>query len=176
MPGRLFRAVAMVLVLVTAVPALAEQLKFDHRLYPPLKAVFDSGRTELIQYNDKNPAYVTDLIVVRGTSVRDWTEAMIIIARSPGKKVLTAADWMAELQRQAQRECASQFSILAQDAVSITFERQSQGCAASYPATAIYRIVQGKKSLFLLGVMSKTGLSSDSRVAWLALFGSAELE
>jgi hypothetical protein len=40
----------------------------------------------------------------------------------------------------------------------------------------MYRIVQGQKSMFLLGVMSKDGITPDARRAWLALFASARLE
>ncbi len=176
MSGLILRGMAMMALVLCSAPAMAEKLLFDHRLYAPLKEVFDSGRDDLIQFNAKNPAYVVDLIVVRGKSVRNWTEAMIIIARTPSPKVRTAAEWMAELQRQGEAECTSQFTIVAQDAISITFERSSQGCRADYPANAIYRIVQGQKSLFLLGVMSKDGFTTDVRSAWLALLGSARLE
>ena len=173
---KLLRGVVMLLAALCAAPVLAEKLSFDHRLYQPLKDVLDSGRDDMILFNAKDPAYVTDLIVIRGKSVRNWTEALIIIARSPSPKARTAADWLAELKLQSEAECASQFSIIAQDANSITFERSSQGCRPGYPADAIYRIVQGKKGLFLLGAMSKDGFTPDSRGAWLALLGSAKLD
>jgi len=173
---RVLRGLAMLLAALCASPVLAEKLSFDHRLYPPLKEVLDSGRDDMIQFNAKDPAYVTDLIVIRGKSTRSWTEAMIIIARTPSAKARTAADWMDELKRQSDAECVSQFSIIAQDEISITFERSSQGCRSGYPANAIYRIVQGKRGLFLLGAMSKDGFTAESRTAWLALFGSAKLD
>ena len=176
MTVRLLRGLAMLLAALCASPVLAEKLSFDHRLYQPLKEVLDSGRDDMIQFNGKNPAYVTDLIVIRGKSTRSWTEAMIIIARTPSAKARTAAEWMAELQRQSDAECANRFSIIARDNISITFERRSQGCRPGYPANAIYRIVQGKKGLFLLGAMSKDGFTSDARTAWLALLGSAKLD
>lgn len=176
MTVRLLRGLAMLLAALCSTPVFAEKLSFDHRLYQPLKDVLDSGRDDMIQFNAKNPAYVTDLIVIRGKSTRSWTEAMIIIARSPSAKARTAADWLAELKQQSEAECASTFSIIAQDDFSITFERSSQGCRSGYPANAIYRIVQGKKGLFLLGAMSKDGFTPDARSAWLALLGSAKLD
>lgn len=176
MSGKILRGLVMLGLALCSAPAMAEKLLFDHRLYQPLMEVFESGRDDLIQFNAKNPAYVVDLIVVRGKSVRDWTEAMIIIARTPGPKVRDAGQWKAELELQAQKECPSQFSILSQDEVSITFERRSTGCRSDYPANAIYRIVRGQKSLFLLGVMSKDGFTADARNGWLALLGSARLE
>lgn len=66
MTGRLLRSLVMLLAALCAAPALAEKLSFDYRLYQPLKDVLDSGRDDLILYNAKNPAYVTDLIVIRG--------------------------------------------------------------------------------------------------------------
>ena len=101
---------------------------------------------------------------------------MIIIARSPGPLVRTAVQWKAELEGQALEECPSTFATIAQDDISITFERSSTSCRPGYPATAIYRIVQGQKSLFLLGVMSKDGITADARRGWLALFASARLD
>ncbi len=173
---RLPAMIAAALLAVSAAPALADKLVFDHRLYAPLKAVFDSGAQEMIQYNDKNPAYVTDLIVVRGKSPRNWTEAMIIIARKPDAKAMTPADWLAELKRQAAAKCPSEFAVIAEDAGSVTFERRSHGCPSDYPQSALYRIVQGKPSLFLLGAMSKDGFTADARQSWLALFASARLD
>ena len=162
--------------LACASPALADKLVFDHRLNPALTQALDSGRRDLILFNDKNPAYVTDLIVVRGQSVKDWTEAMVIIARKPGEKVPGPAEWLTELKGQAAQQCQSEFAVLAEDENSLTLERRSSGCPANYPANAIYRIVKGKPSLFLLGAMSKDGFTADARKAWLALFASAHLE
>lgn len=170
---RLFTALAC---LACATPAFADKLVFDHRLYPALTETLDSGRRDLIQFNDKNPAYVTDLIVVRGRSVKDWTEAMIIISRKPGEKVPGPTEWMAELKGQANQQCQSEFAILAEDENSVTLERRSSGCPANYPPNALYRIVKGKPSLFLLGAMSKDGFSAEARKGWLTLFASAHLE
>lgn len=170
---RLFTALAC---LAFAAPAFADKLVFDHRLNPALTETLDGGRSDLILFNDKNPAYVTDLIVVRGRSVKDWTEAMIIISRKPGGNVPGPAEWMAELKGQAGQQCQSEFAVLAEDENSLTLERHSTGCPKNYPANALYRIVKGKPSLFLLGAMSKDGFTVDARKAWLALFASAHLE
>lgn len=163
-------------LLAFASPAFADKLVFDHRLYPALNASLDSGRSDMILFNDKNPAYVTDLIVVRGQSVKDWTEAMIIIARKPGEKVSGPSEWLAELKLQSVQQCPSELNVLAEDEGSITIERRSTGCPANYPSNALYHIVKGKPSLFLLGAMSKDGFTPESRTAWLALFASAHLE
>ncbi len=173
----IFRFFACFALLLFATPALAEQLTFDHRLSLPLKAVLDSGDPARIDFNDSNPRYVTDVIAVRGRSASEWTEALVIIARTPDRRgVHTAAQWLAELRTQAERRCQSDFRIIAEDAVSVTFERTSTGCPADYPPVALYRTVTGSRSLFLLAAMARDNLSEQSRQEWLALLASAHLE
>jgi hypothetical protein len=159
-----------------APPALAEKLVFDHRLSPALKAVLDSGDAGMIDYNAANPRNVIDLIAVRGKSAQNWTEALVIIARTPDRKVRSAADWTAQLQREAKAKCSSTFTELARDELSITYERRSFGCPAGYPPIALYRAVAGKRSLFLLAVLVKDDLNESSRGQWLAMMSSAHLE
>lgn len=170
------RLVLLVALALTAAPASAERLLFDHRLSPPLKAVLDAKNAAMISYNDKNPRYVVDVIAVRGKSASDWTEALVIIARTPSKKVRTAAAWMAELRAEAESRCPTQVTALAEDTRSMTFERRSTGCRGDYPPVALYRAVAGERSLFLLAVMARDELSEQSRREWLALLGSARLE
>lgn len=163
------------LVLLT-MPALAEKLVFDHRLSPALKAVLDSGDASMIDYNAANPRNVVDVIAVRGKSAQNWTEALVIIARTPDRKVRSAADWTAQLQREAKAKCSSTFTELARDEMSITYERRSAGCPAGYPPIALYRAIAGQRSLFLLAVLVKDDLSESSRRQWLAMMSSARLE
>ena len=130
-----FRFVLLAALVLSATSAMAERLLFDHRLSPPLKAVLDSKNAAMISYNDKNPKYVVDVIAVRGNSASDWTEALVIIARTPSRKVRTAADWMAELRAEAEaRRCANRIEMLAEDAGSVTFERRSTACRARLSA------------------------------------------
>ena len=170
------RIAALLGLLLLAGPALAEKLVFDHRLSPALKAVLDSGDAAMIDYNTANPRNVIDLIAVRGTSAKNWTEALVIIARTPDRKVSSAAEWTAQLQREAKAKCASTLTELARDATSITYERRSIGCPAGYSPIALYRAIGGKRSLFLLAVLVKDDLSESSRRQWLAMMSSAHLE
>ena len=163
-------------LLLGAAPALADKLVFDHRLSPPLKAVLDSADAAMIDYNNSNPRNVVDLIAVRGKSAQDWSEALVIIARTPDRKVNSAGGWAAELQREAQTKCKSSFTELARDEKSITYERRSVGCPTGYPVFALYRASAGKHSLFLLAVLVKDDLSETSRQQWLALMSSGRLE
>ena len=166
---------AALLVLALPGAANAEKLTFDHRIYPPLLAVIDSGRTEMIRFNDSNPKYITDQIAVQGTSVDNWTEALDIIVRTRKSKMNSPADWAGQLQRDASALCASTFNTIAQDEISITFERHSSSCPAGTARTGFYRIVTGKKSLFLLNALAVGEVSGQARQQWLALLGSAHL-
>lgn len=172
----LARAVAAILPLLVAAPAMAEQLVFDHRLSPPLKAVFDADDPDKISYNAKDPRYVTDLIAVRGASARDWVEALAIIARTPRGKVPTARDWAEELRAEAARHCPGTFTTIAEDAGSVTLERRSSGCAVNYPPFAIYRAIAGKRSLFLLAAMTKDEMSDEVQSQWRAVLASAHVQ
>ena len=171
-PGRLVAAV----LLLAAAPALAEQLSFDHREVPALIQVLDSGDAAMIDYNAANPRYITDVIAVRGRSARDWDEALVIIARTPTAKVATVQDWLEELRADARRRCDAELAVIAQDASSLTFERHAERCPGNYPRNAIYRVVGGKNSLFLLAVLSRDDLVAERRGQWLALLRSAHLE
>lgn len=163
-------------LLLIGAPALAERLVFDHRLYPPLKAVLDSGDASMIDYNAANPRNVVDLIAVRGTSAQNWTEALVIIARTPDRKVRSADDWVADLQREAKAKCASTFTQLTRDENSVMLERRSTGCPLGYPETALYRAIGGKRSLFLLAVLVKDDLGVNARSQWLTMMSSAHLQ
>jgi hypothetical protein len=170
------RFAAFVALVLIATPALAERLTFDHRLSPPLKAVFEANDPAMIDFNDSNPRYVTDVIAVRGKSASDWIEALVIIARTPDRKVRTAAQWMAELRAEADKQCRSEIRILAEDTGSVTFERRSTGCPKDYPHRALYRVVAGKRSLFLLAVLAKDEPGEESQRQWRALLDSAHLD
>ena len=170
------RIASLIALLFLAAPAAAEQLVFDHRLSPPLKAVLDSGDASMIDYNNANPHNVVDLIAVRGKSAKDWIEALVIIARTPDRKVRNAGDWTAQLQREAKSKCSSTFTELARDQISNTYERRSIGCPAGYPRIALYRVIAGQRSLFLLAVLVKDDLGESSRGQWLGMMSSAHLD
>lgn len=165
-------------LLVLALPgtARAEKLTFDHRLYPPLAAVLDSGRTEMIRFNDSNPKYVTDRIAVQGTSVDHWTEALDIVVRLRSSKMDSASDWAGQIQRAASALCPSTFTTIAQDERALTFERRSSGCPAGTAQTGLYRIVAGRKSLFMLNSLAMGDMPATVRQQWLELFGTAHLD
>lgn len=170
------RTVLALFLMAAASAAGAEQLKFDHRLYPPLKQTLDSGDASMIDFNQSNPRYVVDWIVVRGKSTKDWDEAMQIIARTPTKQVRSVREWMDEIRKASEGKCAARFTTLAEDAVSITFRRDAEDCPARLARSGLYRVVAGKGSLFLLAAFTRAPMDDASRGQWLMLLESARVE
>jgi hypothetical protein len=156
-------------------PALAERLNFDHRLYPPLKAVFDQDRKDMIAFDNSNPKYVVDRVATQGKSASDWTEALDIISRVTARDMKTADDWYAEIRAKSQKACASQFIVIERGENSITFSRRSTNCGKDKVQFALYRVVAGQRSLFLLNAINRSDMSEPVRLQWLALLGSARL-
>jgi hypothetical protein len=170
-----FHCLALALVACSA-PAAAERLQFDYRLSPPLQQVLDAGDKGMIDFNADDPKRLVDLIAVKGTSAKDWTEALEIISIPAPRKLSTARQWLAALQQQALARCPGTFTVLAEDANSVTYERHSPDCAAERSPQGLYRLVAGKRSWFQLAVLAKGELGTAERTQWLAVLGSAHIE
>ncbi|MDT0507660.1 hypothetical protein [Novosphingobium sp. MMS21-SN21R] len=168
------------MLLLIAMPAHAERLNFDHRLSPPLQRVLDEGRSEMVQFDGADPTRLVDLIAVRGESATNWKEALQIISIPKQKKLEGAQGWMIQIQdgirARATATCRAEFSVLARDESSITFERRSTGCGPESVSYGLYRLVTGKRSWFQLAVLAKDGISGEAKAQWLALLASAHLE
>lgn len=162
-------------VLAIASPAHAERMLFDHQLDARIGEVFDSGRKEMIHFDQSNPAYVYDRIAIQGSSADNWTEALEIIVRTPGKDVRSPRDWVQQISAVSAAACPSQVTPLDHDDSSMTFVRQSPACAGAPAETALYRIVAGRKSLFLLGARYKGEMPQATRSRWLSILASARI-
>lgn len=169
-------AILAFLPMLAASPAHAEKLLFDHQLYPQIGAVLDSGHKEMVIFDDRNPKYVFDRIAIQGTSAENWTEALEIIVRTPEKRVKSPSDWVQQISAPAAIDCAVRLTPIAEDSGSITVMRQASACAAAPAETAIYRIVAGTKSLFLLGARYKGEMDPVMRERWLRVLASARIE
>jgi hypothetical protein len=172
---RIRQAILFVLPLLAATPAHAERMLFDHRLDPRIGEVLDSGRKEMVLFDESNPAYVYDRIAIQGSSADSWTEALEIIVRTPRKPVRSPSDWVQQIGATSAAACPNQITPLAQDETSLTFLRQAPACAGSPAETALYRIVAGRKSLFLLGARYKGEMPPATRTRWLAVLASARV-
>jgi hypothetical protein len=169
-------AILCFLPMLAASPAHAERLLFDHHLYPQIGAVLDSGRKEMVIFNDRNPKYVFDRIAIQGSSAENWTEALEIIVRTPEKSVKSPSDWIRQIGAGTTANCASQITSVAEDETSLTVMRQVPACSGAPAETALYRIVAGRKSLFLLGARYKGEMDQAMRGRWLSVLASARVE
>jgi hypothetical protein len=173
---RISQAILVVFpLLALATPARAERMLFDHHLDARIGAVLDSGRKEMIRYDSSNPAYVFDRIAIEGTSAENWTEALEIIVRTPGKAVRSPGDWVRQISAPAAAACPAEVTPLAEDATSWTVMRRSPACAGNPAETALYRVVAGRKSLFLLGARYKGAMPPETHARWLSILASARI-
>src|SRR5689334_125592 len=124
-------AILFALPMLAATPAHAERLLFDHRIEPQIGTVLDSGRKEMVLYDDSNPKNVYDLIALQGTSAQNWTEALEIIVRSPQRDMKSPADWRRQIGARTPPGCAAQLTPITEDETSLTFMRQAEACAGA---------------------------------------------
>ncbi|MFT4026648.1 MAG: hypothetical protein QM676_07600 [Novosphingobium sp.] len=171
----LFLVGGLVGPLLAASPAHAERLLFDHQIQPQIGAVLDSGRKEMIFFDDSNPKNVYDRIALQGTSADNWTEALEIVVRTPQPNLKSPADWRQQIGAPTAAGCTARLSPIAEDATSLTFMRQAEACGGAPAETGLYRIVAGRKSLFLLGARYKGQMDEAQRGRWLALLASARV-
>lgn len=169
-------AILFVLPMLASTPAHAEKLLFNHQLYPQIGAVLDSGRKEMVIFDDHDPKYVFDRIAIQGTSAENWTEALEIVVRTPEKGVKSPSDWVHQIGAETSANCTSQITPIAEDGTSVTVMRQAPACAGAPAETALYRIVAGRKSLFLLGARYKGAMDQAMRERWLRVLASARVE
>ncbi len=159
-----------------ATPAQAERLDIDHRLYAPLHAAMENPREGTIFYDASQPGRLFDRILVRGTSAEhDWTEALELLVTRRNGKAKTPQDWLAGFQPASESACPATLSNLSADITSLTFALEAPPCPAGAPLTALYRVVLGRKSAYLVSAKVKGAMSATQREQWLALLASAHL-
>ena len=163
------------LLAFAASPTHAEQLLFDHRTVPEIGAVLDSGRDDMVHFDKPNPNYVFDRITIAGRSVEDWTEALEIVVRKPGKAVKTTSDWMRQIRGQTTADCAAEVTTISSDETSLTFAREAQACRGAASEASLYRVIAGRRSLYLLSARYKGTMPQARRDQWLALLASARI-
>ena len=169
-------ALGAVLLTCAATPARAERLDIDHRLYSPLHAVMENAQDGAVYYDASQPGRVFDRIMVRGTSAAgDWTEALEILVVRRAAQLKTPQDWVASFRPDAESACPARVSNLAGDASSMTFALDAPACAGGPALTGLYRVVLGRKSVYVVSAKQKGAMSATQREQWLALLGSAKL-
>lgn len=161
---------------LAATSARAEKLDIDHRLYPPLSAAMEHPQEGTIYYDASRQGRVFDRILVRGTSAeRDWQEALEFLAAPRKGPARTPQEWFAAFRPESESPCPAQVTRLGEDATSLTFELKAPACQGTTPLTGLYRVVYGRKTIYLVGAKYRGTMSATQREQWLALLNSAHL-
>lgn len=164
------------LLMLLATPAHAERLMIDYRSYAPLKTVMDSGRDDAIYYEDASPRYILDRIVIDGNSPQDWREALEITVSPRGKRLRSASEWFRQYQQAAPAACPGDWATLADEGNALTFERKTGACPPAPAQTGLYRVMLGRKTVFLVNLAYKGQLTDTMRQQWQQLLATTHLE
>jgi hypothetical protein len=175
--GREMKWIPLIALALIAAPAQAEKLTMDHRINPRLNAAMEANRDGSIYFEDASPKYILDRIMVQGNSAQDWREALEIWVMPRGKMLRSAADWYATYRQHESAGCNGEWSEVARDDISVTFTRSYTDCpAGTGDMTGIYRMVLGKKTIYLLKALYRGEMDATSRQQWLALMASAHID
>ncbi len=170
------RIVLALMLLGMAMPAHAEQLLFDHRIYPPLEAAFESKRDDVILFESRPNGVQFDRIMVQGRSVSDWDEAMEITVSKRSRKQGTAQEAFDSWRKTQDAGCPAQWNELARDDGSITIEQTTPTCANAPAHQAVWRLMLGARSVFVIGGVYRGAMPTAMRQSWLALLASARID
>lgn len=161
---------------LVASAAHAERLELDHRIYPPLNAAMDNQHDGTIFYDASQRGRVFDRILVVGTSAEtNWTEALELLITPRNARARTPAEWYSTFRPKGESLCPGKVTMLGQDETSLTFSLEAPACAAGPSLTGLYRVVYGRKTVYLVGAKYKGEMNPQQRDQWLALLASARL-
>ncbi|MBC2666601.1 hypothetical protein H7F51_13840 [Novosphingobium flavum] len=177
-PARLAQAsLIALLALGAASSAHAEKLELDRRLHLALNAALDRGGDDAVYFDASNPNRIFDRILIEGRSAeRDWTEALELVTYVRDRALPDAAAWQRAFPAAGESACPASTTVLAQDDKSVTFAVEAPPCAVGPAFTGLYRVIYGKRTVYLAAGKRKAVMSPAQRAEWLALLASAHLE
>ena len=160
---------------LSATPAAAERLDIDYRLYAPLNAAMESPTDQTLLY-EQQASRVFDRILIAGTSATsDWREALEISVYARPRRLERLDQWMAAFSPASESTCPAAVHELTRDAMSITFALDAQPCASGPRLSGLYRVVLGRRSVYLIGAKLKGEMTAEQRTQWLTVLASAKL-
>ena len=170
-----FGFLAVTALLFATLPVHAkERLSWDYTGYEKLAALFDSELGPL--YGEKENRRTYHLrFVVEGESLEDWTEILELISTWRKHEPDSVQLWLERFQAQGNETCPSEWTTIDEQADSIIFRRTAKDCQEFDDQDALYKIVFGKKKVFVLFATVKGEMDEVSRDGWLAVLRSAEV-
>jgi hypothetical protein len=165
------------LALVAPAAMAVDMLQYSFANYDRLSRAVATrdGHKPIVYTEDRAPVYVLTRIVVEGTSAEDWDEAMEILNTMRHDEPPTVADWYQRFHEHGDASCKSEWTVLGQSESSLTFERKSGECPPHASQQAIYKVMYGKKQVFLLIGTRKGTMDEATRAGWLAVMESASV-
>jgi hypothetical protein len=170
------KSLLAVFALAWASGASAQAMSWDYSHYPPFQALTEAlakgQRQEAMYVEDRSPAYVLQRFVIEGKSATDWTDALEVLNTMRKAEPKTPTGWYERFQKQG-AQCPSNWTLIAQNKDSVTFQRDSLACSLQPAQTGLYRVLYGKQQVFTLIFTSKAPLSEEKRRQVLAMLDSA---
>ncbi len=174
--GPLALGLLAVTALLTAAPAVdaKERLNWDYAGYDKLAALFDSEAGPLYGEKEDRRRYLLRF-VVEGESLEEWTEILELVSTWRKHEPDNVQLWLERFQAQGDETCPSEWTIIDEQVDSILFRRTAKNCQGFEDQDALYRVVYGRKKVFVLFATIKGEMDEVSRDGWLTVLRSAEM-
>jgi hypothetical protein len=170
------RLVLLSLLVIGPVVAHADSVNFDYSAYSKFfDAVFARESGPLIYEEDKAPLYVLQRFIVEGVSTDEWTEALEIMSTQRKNEPENVRGWYDRFQAQGEKTCPGDWEILKESKKELTFERSVNNCDPLGTQHALYKVLYGKREVFVLIATRKAQMDAGTRDGWIDLLKSAEI-
>lgn len=171
-----FRLCPLLVAAAAAAPLNAERLDLDHRLHAGLHKALEQNNADAIYYDTSKPGAVFDRILIRGKSAeRDWTEALELVTYTRNRKLPAPMAWFRAFDAKGETPCPAAKTVLARDDLSVTFGLRAAACPAGPALEGVYRVLYGKRTVYLAAGKVRGAMSDAERAEWLALLASANI-
>jgi hypothetical protein len=151
-----------------------ERLSWTYDGYEKLAKLFESEGGP--RYGEKQSRRVYHLrFVVEGESLEEWVEILETISTRRKDEPKQIRLWLESFRAKGDRTCPGDWTILDERDTSITFLRSVDECPGFGAQDALYRVLYGKKKVFLIFATRKGGMSEDLQASWLRVLNSAEI-
>jgi hypothetical protein len=151
-----------------------ERLSWTYDGYEKLAKLFESEEGPL--YGEKESRRVYHLrFVVEGESLEDWVEILETVSTRRKDEPKQVQLWLERFRVQGDKTCPGDWTIIDEQDTSITFLRSVDECPEFGAQDALYRVLYGKKKVFLIFATRKGRMSEDLQASWLRVLNSAEI-
>ena len=170
------RLVLLCLLVIGPVIAHADSVNFDYSAYSRFSdAMFVRESGPLVYVEDEAPLYVLQRFIVEGASTDEWVEALEIMSTQRKNEPKNVRDWYDRFQAQGEKTCPSDWEILKESKKELTFERRVSSCDPHGTQHALYKVLYGKREVFVLIATRKAQMDAETRDGWIKLLKSAKI-